>query len=340
MSETLELSKPDRWILFGGGTHLLSLAGYLSLKAQTVVIITSLRHCVDIMSEGRTFFDCLKEDGVDYLVSDDVNLDPAVLELIGDTTIGLSVSAPWIFTRNTIDKFGGKLFNSHASNLPQDRGGGGFSWRILRDERFGCSMLHEVVGRIDGGRIVETCEYPFPPEARTPADYMMVAAEKDIANLERLITKVLDGTPLTLTKQDEHLATYWPRLNTDTHSHIDWSWRMLEVERFIRAFDNPYSGARTTVNGGMQVRLKDCHASKTDTAFHPFQVGMVFRKSKNTLHVALIDGSLIVRQLLSEDGVNILEDVRLGDRFFTAASLLEKAQFTRVAYTARGLKEG
>ncbi len=112
------------------------------------------------------------------------------------------------------------------------------------------------------------------------------------------------------------------------------------MERFIRAFVNPYSGARTTVNGGMQVRLKDCHASKTDGAFHPFQVGMVFRKSKNTLHVALIDGSLIVRQLLSEDGVNTLEDIRLGDRFFTPATLLEQAQFTRVAYTARGLKEG
>ena len=111
------------------------------------------------------------------------------------------------------------------------------------------------------------------------------------------------------------------------------------MERFICAFDDPYPGARTTVNGDRAVRLKDCHASLSDGAFHPFQAGMVFRKSAGALHIALIDGSLIVRRVLSEDGANILKNVRLGDRFVTPVSALEKARTTRASYTARGLNK-
>ncbi len=339
VSGILQLPIPDRWILFGGGVHLHRLAGCLAAKEQAVTVVTSVRHGAEILPGGRTFLDCLKADGVAHLLSDDANADPAVLELIGGATIGLSVSAPWIFKHDIIDKFGGRLFNSHGARLPRDRGGGGFSWRILRDERNGCSTLHEVAPRIDGGRIVEMHEYTFPSDARTPADYMAAALENDIAMLEGFVTKVLGGAPITTAAQDEHTATYWPRLNTDIHGHIDWNSSAFNVERFICAFDDPYPGARTTVNGDRAVRLKDCHASLSDGAFHPFQAGMVFRKSADALYVALIDGSLIVRRVLSEDGANTLEDVRLGDRFVTPVSALEKARTTRASYTARGLNK-
>ena len=50
-------------------------------------------------------------------------------------------------------------------------------------------------------------------------------------------------------------STYWPRLKTDINGWVDWSLKIDSIERFICAFDEPYSGAKTFL-GNKTVSLK------------------------------------------------------------------------------------
>ena len=137
--------------------------------------------------------------------------------------------------------------------------------------------------------------------------------------------------------QPEYLSSYWPRLHTDTHGYIGWDWKLEDIERFVCAFDDPYAGAITFVND-RKVRIKNCLSSLSDGTFHPFQTGIVYKITGAALFVAAGDGSLVVRDVFDENGVNVTLDIRVGDRFETPVEYLEEARRFRAVYTSAGLK--
>ena len=96
---------------------------------------------------------------------------PRVKKEVTDNTLGLSFGSIWIFKEDYIKLFDGRLLNTHGARLPQDRGGGGFSWRILRNERLGYSLIHQVDAGIDTGNIVAVDEYVYPHSCRITLDY-------------------------------------------------------------------------------------------------------------------------------------------------------------------------
>ena len=49
-------------------------------------------------------------------------------------------------------------------------------------------------------------------------------------------------------KQDESISTYFPRLSSDVHFWINWSWSCEDLVSFIRAFGEPYDGAKTRIS--------------------------------------------------------------------------------------------
>ncbi|MBI3021857.1 MAG: hypothetical protein HYY59_07660 [Candidatus Omnitrophica bacterium] len=114
------------------------------------------------------------------------------------------------------------------------------------------------------------------------------------------------------------------------------SWSLRDIEAFIDAFDEPYAGASTFLNG-VRVRLRRATAESLDGAFHPFQTGLVYRKSQDRLFIAATEGSLVVGEVLSDEGTNILQQVRVGDRFYSPSEYLEGAKRIRVFYRATGL---
>ena len=93
-----------------------------------------------------------------------------------------------------------------------------------------------------------------------------------------------------------------------------------ELEKFICAFDDPYRGAKTFLNGKI-VRIKDVLLSSQDGTFHSYQNGIVYRKGANWLCVSLKTSSLIIRQVLDEKKNDIFENVKVGDRFITPFSV-------------------
>jgi methionyl-tRNA formyltransferase len=130
------------------------------------------------------------------------------------------------------------------------------------------------------------------------------------------------------------MSTYWPRLSTDKHGFIDWGWSLSDVESFICAFDDPYAGAATFINS-KKVRLKKCFADYNDGHFHPFQKGIVYRKSSDALFVAFEDGALVIRSIMDEKKMNVMNEISVGDRFFTPYKFLESAMQFRAIYSAK-----
>lgn len=336
---SLRFGTVDRYMLLGGGRLLTDLVELLEERGAEHVVVTSPRHLdAELLDrDGRTLGEHLRSEGIDHLVSDDVNTDPKVRDRVTGTTLGFSIGAAWIFRPPFIDLFDGRLLNLHGSRLPRDRGGGGFSWRILRGDRLGACLAHLVEPGVDTGDIVAMEEFAYPESCRTPADFKAHTLERYRTFLAGFLDRVEAGEEFEATPQAEHLSTYWPRLDTATHGHIDWSWDLDDIERFICAFDDPYPGARTGL-GERTVRLKDCSTTAADGTFHPFQSGIVYRKTGDALYIACGEGSLVVGRLLDEEGRDVKDDVRVGDRFHTPREDLDRARSTRVIYTAEGRK--
>jgi methionyl-tRNA formyltransferase len=336
---TLTLGPIRRLLLLGGGDLLFRLAETGRKRGLAVDVITSPDQAKDVLPDGRRFVAALREIGVKPAEVTKFR-EARTARLIGEMTgtVALSIGARWIFGRAQIEQwFGGRLLNLHGTRLPQNRGGGTWSWQILMGNRFGFCQLHLVDEGVDTGAIVITEEFIFPPTCRTPKDYMAHAT----AQYVRLIDGLLDSTraiprEFTLKAQPEYLSTYWPRLDTASHGWIDWRWEAPFIERFICAFDEPYPGAQTTWNG-RTVHLKRAFVSHEDQAFHPFQAGLVYRTTQRWLCIAATGGSVVVEDLRDESGADVLAQVRAGDALTTPAKRLESLS-KRVQFDALGLK--
>jgi methionyl-tRNA formyltransferase len=335
---TMTLGPIRRVLLLGGGPLLLQLAERGRAIGLAVDVITSPRHAGEVI-DGQPLTDALAKIGIRATEVSEFD-QPDTARLIGDMagTLALSIGAAWIFRQDKIDAwFGGKLFNLHGTRLPQNRGGGGYSWQILMGDRFGFCQIHVVDGGVDTGPILATEEFIFPPRCRVPRDFAEHATERNLHFVGDLLQTLKGGAQeFTLQSQPEYLSSYWPRLHTPTHAWIDWRWQAPFIERFICAFDEPYSGAQTEWNGQV-VRLKQAFVNHEDGRFHPFQAGLVYRKNPRWLCIAGDGGSIIVEEVRDENGNDLLPRIRLGDAFATPPERL--ADHTkRVQFDALGLK--
>ena len=334
----MRFGKVDSYILLGGGILLLDVAKELRNGDYDVLVVTSPRHMKERLSEvERSFEDCLVQSEIDYLVSENVNTDTQIHNLITSSTVGLSLGAAWIFRKKLIDRFSGKLLNLHGTRLPEDRGGGIFSWRILRDNKLGGCSLHQVDTGVDTGPIIKYAEFIYPEWCRIPKHYTDVYVEESKKFLSAFFDDIERDIEFSPADQLRDLSSYWPRLSTDQHGYLDWDWNLLQIDRFVRAFDEPYMGASTFLNGN-RVFLKGSFVDSSSGTFHPFQNGMVYRTSPSKVFVATEDGTLGLGNVTNEKDEDITTTIQVGDRFYTPNNLLEKAKQFRAVFTPKGLK--
>lgn len=314
------------------GIHTLHVFGGGVFVGIADEIATELGWSV-IVRTGARFVDTLPKlnEGTKLIVGNELG---AVMEEGGAPSAGdygISFSAPWIFSQQVIDMFGGDIFNLHNQPLPKFRGGGGTSWLILMGEQSGGCCIHRLVRKVDAGEIYARRDFSFPTDCRFPRDLDRHVTEqaKDMVRqwLPKLLLDRSPGTPIPI---DEAESEYWPRLNTALHGWINWSWGLDEISRFCDAFSYPHGGARTLVNG-VVLEIRSC-SIQLGKDFHPFQSGMVFRISDD-LFVAHRDGVLRISDYhLSEPSARIT----VGDRLFTPQAMLEKAMSQRVQYMPSG----
>lgn len=334
----LSLGPYKNVVFLGGGTLLRKMAAWSAKNEFRTSVVTSPRHIKE-KDAGVSLGDFLEKEGIPYIVAEKIDTK-SVLDFIPDPayqdTFYLSLGAAWIFKKDFVDRaFGGRLLNAHGTRLPQNRGGGGFSWQIMMGNRFGFCVLHFVDGGVDTGEIVDFEEFLYPHHCRIPADFEAVYIQRNFNFITRFLLDRKEKAKAVMPRgQAEYFSTYWPRLNTDLNGWIDWRLQAHELERFICAFDEPYGGARTLLNGS-DVRLKSVSLNFQDGYFHPYQAGLIYRKSRDWICICAKGAGLVVERVIDEFGRNILQDLRVGDRFHTPQEYLEKAKI-RTVYTPTG----
>ena len=337
---TLTIERCTRLLLLGGGRLLPRFAEWISGNDISVDVVTAPRHAIEPVGvNGESLEAVLTDRKISVRIVERIS-DEKGRAALGpmEGTLALSLGAAWIFSDSLIrDVFGARLFNLHGTRLPQYRGGGGFSWQILTGNRLGFCVLHRVDSGVDTGDIIAYREFLYPAHCRIPLDYTQVYEEENFRFLQETLGPVFDEPrTFSLLSQPEYLSTYWPRLDTPTHGWIDWSMELAMLERFVCAFDAPYSGAQTSWNG-TRVHLKNCLTNFDDGTFHPFQAGIVYRNNGRWLSVAANGGTLITQKVTDEEGENVLPKIKVGDRFWTPRTNLESSR-DRVTFTPKGLK--
>lgn len=335
----LKIPEIDRIVLLGGGKLLVALVRWCQSEGAPISVVTSPRHAEELIDENQTLLKFLEKNSVEYLVTSDISSEEAS-QFLSDLSQAfcLSLGAAWIFREQTLENiFQNRLFNLHGTRLPQNRGGGGYSWQILMGNRLGFCQLHLVDSGVDTGDLVRTTEFLYPPHCRLPKDYGDLSYKEKLNFVLDFIEEIREGGVIIDTvRQSECFSTYWPRLNTSINGWIDWKESISSVEKFICAFDDPYEGAKTFLNDE-KVFIKDVMMDFSDPSFHTYQAGIVFRKGSCWISVCANGGTLIVQNMLNEDGENLINKVKIGDRLTTPISYLESRQ-SRVIYTPMGVK--
>ncbi len=339
----MNFEKIDHIILFGGAPLLAAFAKDLAKKKEySITVFSSTRHLEEIIfPEGKKLKDILIDNNISHYDTPDINEDMHIRNSITKNTMGIGLGETWSFKKELIDLFDGRLLDFMGIRLPQYRGGAHYSWQILRRNRIGCCNLQiineeMVQGVFDSGEIVKTKEYFFPPSVRIPQNYFDFAVEQELKFLNEFLEEVSAGKDFSLTKVQENFSIYFPRLYTLQHGFIDWSWNSEDIELFICAFDDPYPGASTFLNGE-RVFLKDCYLEFNDGPFHPFQIGLVYKKTNDAVFVATRQGTLVIKEILDEYGVRDTENIKIGMRLYTPKKYLEEAMMYQAVYDAGGI---
>ena len=302
--------KQLKFVLFGHGYNLCYFAKLLiSNGFEKPVIIThpKKKHERDrklLQFDNKLYeyvFDVAQDLKIPILETQSAN-DKNALKFIRSNgcNIGFSFSCRSILKKKIIDQLSGKIFNIHPSLLPKERGGGTFSWRILQDKKNIAGTIHLLTEGIDEGAIVMQKKKLINIAKPKPLDFINetnILFDKLLKNLLICFSK---NKSIKIIKQKNIESTYLPRLYSEVNGAINWSLLGNEIEKFIRAFSNPYSGAFTYV-GKKRVYIYDSKFMNTKAMNHPFMSGRIINISKEYGAKVLVrDGILIIKKFVIE----------------------------------------
>ena len=320
------LPKIDTLIFLGGGTLLLKICNWCVEKKINIKVITSPRHANDKLISNCSLFELLEKKSIKSLVTDKIKIEE-ISSFVGEEkrTCFISIAAPWLFTQEHIEQvFSGRLLNVHGTRLPQGRGGAPISWQIMMGSKLGFCQLHKVTPELDEGDIIVSEEFLYSHRAYKPKHFISEYEQRNVKFLQNFILEVTSKEMSYQTfKQPSYLSTYYPRLDSQKNSWIDWGDTVESLFRFICAFDDPYPGAQTFLNG-VKIKVKTVQVDYSDPSFHSYQNGLIYRKTDKWVCVCANGGSLIVSEILDQYGKNIISRIKLGDRLSTPRNLLDE----------------
>lgn len=328
--------KINRVIFFGGTSLMVKLIKECKEKFE-IYVITSDRFTKEIVENKYTFLDFLQMNDIWYQIIKDIDTYNNIKNIIDTNTIGISISAPWIFKQKFINLFSNRFINIHRAPLPEARGCASISWALMQGKTKWGYTYHIMTKDIDGGHIILQEHFSFPLNFQHLEEYNSFLEKRILNKFKFFIKKLCKIKPFSCLIQNEVLYTYWPRLNTDVHSYIDWNWNAINIANFILAFSKPFNGAKTFINGIKPIHIKKVIFDYTENSFHPYQSGLIYRKNKKGIYVAAQGSGLFITDIFCSKGNQIQPDsIKLGDRLYTPIEYLEKAKLTRIFYKPNG----
>jgi len=293
-----------KFVLLGHGFHLCTYARMLKERGfPSPVIVTHPRvqHERDrqLLTNPRVYayvFDVARELDIEIIESSSVNKAPLISKLLEKgCNHAFSFSCRSIIKKEFIDSFKGKVFNIHPSMLPKERGGGTFSWRIMNDINKTSATIHQIDEGIDTGPIIYQKEYLLEKKRPKPIDYLMKTNEIYTELISTFLDAIEKRHDLVFKSQNENDSTYLPRLHSETNAAIDWRWSVTEIERFVRAFSDPYPGAFTFLNG-QKIIILDADYELSEERLHPYMIGRVLTiNQKGEVQIIARGGFLIIK---------------------------------------------
>ncbi len=259
-----------------------------------------------------------------------------------EQTLFISIAARYIFKKNTIENFfRNNLVNIHNARLPLDAGGGGYTWKILREDRIDNQSIHLINEKIDQGPILSSLSCLIPKKFQTPHEIEIFSNKNLLKLYLDFIKNIKKNKKINLKHQPKYLGRYNPRINSKKSSFIDWSISPYDLSNFINAFDEPFVGASTFLNRGNfgKLHLKSCQLHGGDSSNHPYMAGIVSRHDKKWILVSTSGKHmLIVEKVINSKGRNIINKIRVGDRFITSPKYIFNSLKKRTFYGSKGLK--
>ena len=334
----------DKIILFGGSLTIIGLAKWIKAESIELRIYTSKRHAKEKLTKDKNLEELIQEIGVKYIVTEDINTEGTIHSEITVNTIGIGIGEAWSFDSKILNSFKGKLLDFMGIPLPRYRGGAHYTWMILGSEvnnGMRLQVINEdmIQGSFDSGEIVDSIDYKMQSSDEKPRDFFAREVSESIEFIKQFIENAVNGKDYKLRNIDESKSIFFPRLFTDIHAWIDWRyWNCSQIVKFIRAFDEPYMGARSTI-GEINVRIKGVKELQDSNYYHPFQAGLIVRIHNNSVFVATSGGLISIDSLQDNEGISVIDKIQVGQRFFTPEKKLQEALTFEAVYDASGLKK-
>ena len=334
MKKKISFNKKFKKIIFFGFIDIIEdLIGINKKLNYKTLIITSSNQYKNFKSKKNIkIFDKINTSFENYLKEINKNED----------TLFISLGSRLIFTKNIINNIcKNNLVNFHASRLPFSRGGGGFTWRILQNDRIDNQIVHMVTENIDMGKILMYEKNLFPKSCTKPHEFEKFSNQKMISFYEKFLKNINNNFDFDLTNNTKYIGSYYTRINQFDNSYLDWNLKDLELINMINSFEDPYCGVTTFLNNkNIKVNIKKAQLHGGELTNHPYMAGIVIRHDNNWIVVSTSGKNcLIIEEVLDKNKKNILSKVKEGDRFFTPSNLLEKNFNKRIFYNSKGLKK-
>ena len=316
-------------VLIGGSRLLAELSLEFFKTNKNYYSFTSKRQLNDpIEADGTTLKDFFQRHNLILNISDDINSDSNFIKVTEKNSLVIGLGQSWKLTIETLKRLENRVFDFMGIDLPRFRGGAHYSWQILMGNKNGAchfELIDEFTeqGKTDSGIVIMSEKYKFPDDCRIPIDYFNFAVNKEKQFILRFINEVSIGKNFKKSEIDNQQSTYFPRLKTTNNGFIDWNSKIVEIEKFICAFDSPYFGAITYLKN-KKVHIKSAFIDEEDINFHPFQRGLIFRSTKSSIFVCCFGGALRIEEVIY-NGENIVHQIEIGERLYTPTKTLEKA---------------
>ncbi len=259
-----------------------------------------------------------------------------------DNSIFISYSSRFLFSKEIIKNlFFNKLFNIHCSRLPNDKGGGGYSWRIMRNDRIGNLCIHKINdASIDSGPIYKFHKYVLNRNLMIPQDILSDTVNRLVKFSREFIIDFFKGKKFSTYTSTNYLGSYFPRLKSSISSWIDWNEDPFDLINFINSFDDPYQGAQSLVNSKKisKVRIKKAQLTSSEFNSNTLTKGLIYRHDTSWINIALdTKFSLIVEDVRDFKNKSVLHLLKPGDHFKSSLKLLNKRTLSRIKYGPKGL---
>ena len=326
-----------RVIVFGGTSAAYFFISEAIKSGFDVVVVTTPFRLSGKIDKKRSLREALTQEKVKLLEVHENPTEEILLPYIDEYTIGFSIVTFDIFKQGIINLFGGRLYNYHGSLLPEEKGGGTFTHKILSQFYEGGMNIHRVDLGIDTGPIILERRFRFPKDCNKTIDFENYKEEIEKEILKEFLSMLVLDQELREYQQKDNDSFYFPLLSTIINGVIDWRWQCQDIDVFIKAFDDPYEGASTKYMGKL-VHLKNSEILNTTRKFHPFQSGIVLRKDVEGIYIASVGGIIKIGNVIDENNKDLTKNIKLGERFHSPISMIENALEEKAKYSSFGLK--